>query len=108
MSERKHTQGPWLATCNLPDCWDDKNVEPQIWEKASGLTIVDYAYSDFDQETTCANVCLISAAPDLLDELEEAVDIIRFFHGQAGWAEYQSSPEMQRIKAAIAKARGEL
>lgn len=35
--------------------------------------------------------------------LQEALEVIRLFHGQAGWKEYQSSPEMRRLNEAIAK-----
>jgi hypothetical protein len=49
---------------------------------------------------------LIAAAPCLLAALRESLELIEFFHGTAGWSEYQASPEMVRIRAAIAKAVG--
>ncbi len=51
---------------------------------------------------------LHQAAPELLTELQEARWLIEFWHGKAGWDIYQkASPEMKRIDAVIAKAKGE-
>lgn len=55
---------------------------------------------------------LITAAPDLLEALQEAVKTIRLWHGFAeavpteaeSWEYYQASPEMKKINAAIKKA----
>jgi len=41
----------------------------------------------------------------LVAELTAAVEIIRFLHGVLGWTEYQHSPEMKRITAALAAAK---
>lgn len=35
------------------------------------------------------------------EALVEARSMIEFFHGKPGWKEYQQSPEMQRIDAAL-------
>ena len=39
-------------------------------------------------------------------DLREAISLIRVFHGEAGWDEYQSSPEMKRLAAALSAADG--
>lgn len=49
---------------------------------------------------------VIQAAPELLAACKEAVSLVEFFHGTPGWEEYQNSPEMKRIHAAIARAEG--
>lgn len=51
-----------------------------------------------------ANV--LNSHADLLAACEEAAFLLEFFHGKAGWDEYQQSPEMKRLRAAIAKAKG--
>jgi len=44
---------------------------------------------------------------ELAAALQEAVDAVRVFHGPVGWETYRDhSPEMQRWRAAIAKATG--
>jgi hypothetical protein len=40
----------------------------------------------------------------LLNWAKESYELIGFYHGLAGWDEYQHSPEMQRFRAAIAAA----
>jgi hypothetical protein len=50
-------------------------------------------------------VTLRMANKALVAELTEAVEIIRFLHGVPGWTEYQHSPEMKRIAAALAAAK---
>lgn len=37
--------------------------------------------------------------------LSEAVCLIEFYHGPAAWTEYQSSPEMKRIRSALDNLR---
>ena len=57
-----------------------------------------------------------NAAPELLEALKRAVDVIRTWHGmnepaefsEATWRLYRSSPEMKAILTAIAKAEGVL
>ncbi len=75
-----------------------------VCDCAPGMGADDLAVAGAECE---ANARLIAAAPDLLAALEEAITLIEFFHGAPGWPEYQSSPEMKRIRAASARARGE-
>jgi len=53
----------------------------------------------------CRETPLHRAAPELLKALREAIEIVKIFHGPSAWDIYESkAPEMQRWKAAIAKA----
>lgn len=56
--------------------------------------------------TDLANARLIAAAPELLAALQTAAETIRAWHGEDLWDNYQHSPEMKEINAAIAKATG--
>ena len=52
-----------------------------------------------------ANARLISAAPDLLAALKDALKTIEAWHGPIAWQIYlDHAPEMKRIRAAIDKA----
>ena len=93
----KHTPGPWIAGCDFE--LDDKNIDAEIWEKATGYQIVDYSHSDFNPETTLANARLIAVAPDMKKALE---DLLHFHaHSQT------HDPYFLAAKAALAKASGE-
>ena len=48
---------------------------------------------------------LYDAAPELLEALKEARELIKFYHGEPAWDIYdKQSPEMKRINNAIDKA----
>lgn len=47
-----------------------------------------------------------TAAPDMYEALKVARETIKALHGDIGWAEYQHSPEMRAIDAAVYKAEG--
>lgn len=52
-----------------------------------------------------ANALLIAAAPELVDALRESIDLIKSWHGPEAWdIYYEHSPEMKRLRAALAKA----
>lgn len=106
-TETKHTPGPWHRG------WVYAALR-HINRNVDDSTFFDWdAVEDADSVNTPnvrinrADADLIAAAPDLLAALEEAITLVEFFHGVPGWTEYQSSPEMKRLRAAIAKARGE-
>ncbi len=104
-----HTPGPWLALpggiyAELPD---GSRVKVATIEQLNGIA---------PHWEPAANASLLAAAPDLLPALQQAKALIRTWHGMglpevdegAAWEIYaSSSPEMQRLNAAIAKATGE-
>jgi hypothetical protein len=93
MSEVKHTPGPWVSeyrqshTGQVAVCNGDGEGYWEVWTQNWGGGI--------NQE---ANARLISAAPDLLEALEEIVS-------HDAWA--SDAPILASAKAAIAKAKGE-
>jgi hypothetical protein len=92
-----HTPGPWKVgpeyIAGIPIYFSD---DTHFCTISRPLTLTDYA-----------NANLIAAAPELLEALKEAKELIRFFHGDPAWEIYDSSsPEMKRLNAAIAKATG--
>lgn len=111
-TETKHTPGPW-AICTWASHMPLSGWPSEVCAddgEGDGATICMFYrvdLYDFDRAAVEANARLIAAAPDLLAALEEAITLVEFFHGVPGWTEYQSSPEMKRLRAAIAKARGE-
>lgn len=88
----KHTPGPWRVV----DSWNDHMVEGQNGE--------EIIWQDGPHETPTinkANACLIAAAPDLLEALENLADYI---DERAGDNECRP---LENARAAIAKAKGE-
>jgi hypothetical protein len=64
----------------------------------------NYAQEDYARDVPYLLAQLAETQAELArlrDFLEEAVDLISELHGRPGWAEYQSSPEMQRFRAAL-------
>lgn len=65
------------------------------------------------RKVTDVIILLTETCGELLEALESAKQVIRVWHdmGTKGeeslWQIYQQSPEMQKINAAIAKAKGE-
>lgn len=99
MGNSKHTPGPWTVRPDPP------NLESLIHSDAGGgvwIARVMFGIGTPDQRD--ANAALMASAPDLLSACEEALGLIEFFHGKPGWQEYQQSPEMKRLRAAISKA----
>jgi hypothetical protein len=90
----KHTPGPWRVV----DSWNDHMVEGQNGE--------EIIWQDGPHGTPTineANARLIAAAPDLLAVLEELQE------SAAYWSEYDVPIGIvDRINAAIAKAKGEV
>lgn len=107
------TPGPWhVSTLN------GRTVGPSRFLVCAGTTIpqlqaVAIVTLREDGETD-ANAQLIAAAPDLLAALHLAVTVIRSWESMGlfdqaaehSWRQYQQSPEMQTINAALAKAEG--
>ncbi len=85
----EHTKGPWHVGIT-----DSQSV------RADGLLVATMACQRKEWQ---ANARLIAAAPELLEALERAVDIIQGEWPEEQWAE-QGMPAML---AAIKKAKGE-
>lgn len=110
----KHTPGPWIVGGPYPSVSvirmvdagsaNPENPEPPTYEPVAILHFGIDGKAPPDQ--TKADAELIAAAPDLLNALNEAVGLLRIFHGEPGWLQYQCSPEMKRINSAIANAGG--
>jgi hypothetical protein len=98
-----HTPGPWT--------YEVEKVSGPSLSDATFLfahgDVIGKVYESAGQGNSQANACLAAAAPDLLEALREAMSAVRVFHGPVDWEIYRDrSPEMQRWRAAIAKATG--
>lgn len=108
MTEAKHTPGPWLYhghTIYFLD-WDGRSYENGRQQLSNRWTCQMHGQTQVGgtgfsprctEEELSANVRLVAAAPDLLAELKELVETFRGYKGL----------EMQRARAAIAKASGQ-
>ena len=127
--ETKHTPGPWRACCEseckcgqiwspvadhpvatvISGQWGDKHPAIRLVGKTS-FNMKAEAYMDFlpygtvDPEVAKANARLITAAPDLLAELEWAVSVLDALGGPSVQERKNAAI---RGRAAIAKAKGE-
>ena len=94
----KHTPGPWKVDNRYT--WPEEKI---IITDQHGVEIAKtndtFRSEDFAKRRTTANAHLISAAPELLEALE---DLIKRF-GRAELADFDLSKQQK----AIAKARGE-
>ena len=92
-----HTPGPW-----------HRNVQPAtkyntVWaghNKHVARVVIDGGLSDEEIE---ANICLITAAPELLKALQDAVDYLK---GSATRTVNTDNAAAEKARAAIAKAAG--
>lgn len=92
----KHTPGPW-AHIN-PDGFTVRH--PQVYSDTGPVCNATWLGDGRINELR-ANACLIAAAPDLLESLQE---IVAAADG-AGWSQLDAT--LERARAAIAKATGE-
>lgn len=83
----KHTPGPW-------------EVNGRYLDTPGGL-LLDRLRTEHDGERS-ANMALISAAPELLEAAERALELIRATETVGAYPEIESA-----LADAIAKARGE-
>lgn len=93
-----HTPGP-LTKFAYSVLSNGKTTMEWAVRDGNGLDVASAYQNEADAD-------LAVAAPDLLAACREALELIEFFHGKPGWSEYQQSPEMRRLRAAIAKATG--
>jgi hypothetical protein len=100
----KHTPGPWSLRSAGSQARDYAIVTAAALDRPSSGRLATVHYRDgYDIR---ANADLIAASPALLAALINAREVIRTWHGNIAWAEYQRSPEMAGINAAIAAATG--
>ena len=105
--EGKHTKGPWSY---YQDTFfvNQAQVVPN-----DGGAIIATVYGDFDDEShdneNKGNACLISAAPELLEDLSELVRLKTIKDTDGKTPEYldRQPKAWEQARAAIAKARGE-
>jgi len=84
----QHTPGPWKLTDGSSFVRDNhKNVIADVWQDS------------------ISNLRLIAAAPDLLDALREAVDMIDIL--AASCSDRVHNVSADKFRAAIAKAEGQ-
>jgi hypothetical protein len=110
MSEQKHTPGPWVIRPNDDTQWEVTSVAT-VYQTSNNTRVSiigcpkdisgDLSYPDTN--TTDANVCLIAAAPDLLEACQAVaakLDYLQQLWGKEGVTEGVA----QKLQAAIAKA----
>ena len=104
----RHTDVPWEA--RTPS--DTPTHVVKIYQDAEGRRCTAFvAVCSATTLDNAANAEFIVRAcnshDDLLAALKEAIATIKVFHGKPAWDIYERcAPEMQRFKAAIAKAEG--
>ena len=103
----KHTPGPWIVAsdgCKVlqltPVDIDEQKPCPVVVDCASGYFAMDYDEAN-------ANAALIAAAPDLLAALEIAEGRLMCIDAQKLDTVARNDDVIDRIRAAIARARGE-
>lgn len=93
MTQRNHTPGPWDAVafrgCNPTEKYA---IGPTVLERTAD------AYGE-------ANARLISASPELLEELSESTDMLERILESKDWGAIEE--QIRDNRAAIAKATGE-
>lgn len=87
-----HTRGPWELDGDLGV------MDLDIVGISGRIAMIDCENEDLTDEEVIANARIMRAAPDLLEALEDAVEALTE-------ARYYPS-ELQRFRAAIAKAKG--
>jgi len=112
MKKTLHTPGPWaIHTCNengpfldsfylstTAQTWDGNEEERIICRFPTGTG----QFSDMGRENL-ANARLIASAPDLLSALQACLDYLLL----DSMMEEDAAPEIEKIKNALAKAKGE-
>lgn len=97
-----HTQGPWVAKQRYGAKANEGWV--LLWPDKGGTHMRRLDSPEGFHKT---DALVLAAGPDLLAGLQEALEIIKCFHGPAQWETYRDhSPEMKRLRAAISSATG--
>lgn len=95
MSNAQHTPGPWV--------WQHWPDGTHTVAQSSTLGTIATIFPGPQEEEQAANARLIAAAPELLEALTWAV---RFIDTYASKAAGPATPEVNKCRAAIAKATG--
>lgn len=118
-----HTPGPWVVVER--ETLDDGSVYPRHIIGGARELVVCYLESEFvaqqvddsdamfeavgDMRSKAANARLISAAPDMLEALEEINGCIEWSDHAQKWVllgRFRTQPALEKVRAAIAKAKG--
>lgn len=99
----KHTQGPWYVAKE----GETMESDGVVVESPNGYEVRPDGYQRLGDEM--ADLTLIAAAPDLLDACISTVEVLSDFERllQSRNAGYSSMSALRKVKAAIAKAKGE-
>ena len=120
MSKQQHTPGPWevigqhvFTKLGATNAHGSKAHDRGGWNIATinpwACTNQDGEDEDMPVSETMANACLIAAAPELLEALEAILPFIPNTSASEGGAARFSAnvAAADKVRAAIAKARGE-
>jgi hypothetical protein len=98
----KHTPGPWIV-----DYGDTKGHVKSIAVNPDGYTPTvaryDTLVTSISDSEKAANAALIAAAPELLEALEMVESLLIGI----AMTDYPVTDELEKVTAAIAKAKGE-
>lgn len=101
--ENKHTPGPWeVCDAKRPDGFHIRS-NARHWSIAAAYHMAGCSDPSLDisEGEAAANARLIAAAPELLEALEVAEDVLSSIDGDS-----VHPCTLHKIRAAIAKARG--
>lgn len=90
----KHTKGPWKMKSEIEDIGNTKCKVWSIWKGSKHITSIN-EHIHWSNTTDEANALLITAAPDMLEALYHALDLIKNELGEGEVTE--------KIKLAIKK-----
>ncbi len=107
MSESKHTPGPWEIYGGIEIC----NAEGQEWKTIADIRYPSSANTKISVNEAEANASLIAAAPEMLEALQEAREVLsdHWFTSEDG-EDYNNDDVIDmcsKLDAIIAKAKGE-
>lgn len=102
MSAAKHTPGPWEVSpqARVPGIEGEDTARSVVFRPSPQVTWV------LAEWCKPADACLIAAAPELLEALENCIDTIEADMGSFGDDQGIRSSRIRAARAAIAKATG--
>lgn len=105
MKEKKWTKGPWKACMSPAAKADEWEIGGDGW----GLATVAPLLRAGGWSEGEANAALMSAAPDLVEALEDLIGLAEIAMGEANndGGEYDIEGELEDARAAIGKAYGD-